>query len=41
MRRLDISARDIDIIVLSHGHWDHTTGMDGLVESCGARTCRY
>ncbi len=31
MRRLDISARDIDIIVLSHGHWDHTTGMDGLV----------
>ena len=31
MRRLEISARDIDIIVLSHGHWDHTTGMDGLV----------
>jgi 7,8-dihydropterin-6-yl-methyl-4-(beta-D-ribofuranosyl)aminobenzene 5'-phosphate synthase len=31
MRRLDISRRDIDIIVLSHGHWDHTTGMDGLV----------
>jgi 7,8-dihydropterin-6-yl-methyl-4-(beta-D-ribofuranosyl)aminobenzene 5'-phosphate synthase len=31
MRRLDISARDIDIIVLSHGHWDHTAGMDGLV----------
>ena len=31
MRRMEISARDIDIIVLSHGHWDHTTGMDGLV----------
>jgi 7,8-dihydropterin-6-yl-methyl-4-(beta-D-ribofuranosyl)aminobenzene 5'-phosphate synthase len=31
MRRLDISRGDIDIIVLSHGHWDHTTGMDGLV----------
>jgi 7,8-dihydropterin-6-yl-methyl-4-(beta-D-ribofuranosyl)aminobenzene 5'-phosphate synthase len=35
MRRLDISAHDIDIIVLSHGHWDHTTGMDGLVRELG------
>jgi 7,8-dihydropterin-6-yl-methyl-4-(beta-D-ribofuranosyl)aminobenzene 5'-phosphate synthase len=35
MRRLDISARDIDIVVLSHGHWDHTTGMDGLVAELG------
>ena len=26
MRRLELSPRDIDIIVLSHGHWDHTTG---------------
>src|SRR3954469_16470623 len=32
MRPLDISRGDIDIIVLSHGHWDHTTGMDGLVK---------
>jgi len=31
MRRMEISPRDIDIIVLSHGHWDHTTGMDGIV----------
>ena len=31
--------RDIDVIVLSHGHWDHTTGMDGLVAELGrART---
>jgi 7,8-dihydropterin-6-yl-methyl-4-(beta-D-ribofuranosyl)aminobenzene 5'-phosphate synthase len=35
MRRLEISARDIDVIVLSHGHWDHTTGMDGLVAELG------
>ena len=35
MRRLELSPGDIDIIVLSHGHWDHTTGMDGLV--AGAR----
>ena len=35
MRRLEISPHDIDIIVLSHGHWDHTTGMDGLVGELG------
>ncbi len=35
MRRLDMSPRDIDVIVLSHGHWDHTTGMDGLVGELG------
>lgn len=35
MRRLQLSPRDIDIIVLSHGHWDHTTGMDGLVGELG------
>jgi 7,8-dihydropterin-6-yl-methyl-4-(beta-D-ribofuranosyl)aminobenzene 5'-phosphate synthase len=35
MRRLELSPGDIDIIVLSHGHWDHTTGMDGLVRRLG------
>jgi 7,8-dihydropterin-6-yl-methyl-4-(beta-D-ribofuranosyl)aminobenzene 5'-phosphate synthase len=35
MRRLEISPRDVDIIVLSHGHWDHTTGMDGIVRELG------
>ena len=35
MRRLELSPRDLDIIVLSHGHWDHTTGMDGLVAELG------
>ena len=35
MRRLDLSPHDIDIIVLSHGHWDHTTGMHGLVGELG------
>jgi 7,8-dihydropterin-6-yl-methyl-4-(beta-D-ribofuranosyl)aminobenzene 5'-phosphate synthase len=37
MRRLELSPREIDIIVLSHGHWDHTTGMDGLVQELGKR----
>ncbi|HEY1277451.1 MAG TPA: MBL fold metallo-hydrolase [Thermoleophilaceae bacterium] len=35
MRRLELSPRDIDVIVLSHGHWDHTTGMHGLVGELG------
>ena len=35
MRRLGISPSDINIIVLSHGHWDHTTGMDGFVDEIG------
>lgn len=35
LRRLDLSPGDIDVIVLSHGHWDHTTGMDGLVRRLG------
>jgi 7,8-dihydropterin-6-yl-methyl-4-(beta-D-ribofuranosyl)aminobenzene 5'-phosphate synthase len=35
MRRLGLSPGDIDVIVLSHGHWDHTTGMDGIVRQLG------
>jgi 7,8-dihydropterin-6-yl-methyl-4-(beta-D-ribofuranosyl)aminobenzene 5'-phosphate synthase len=35
MRRLEISPHDIDIVVLSHGHWDHTTGMAGLIRALG------
>jgi 7,8-dihydropterin-6-yl-methyl-4-(beta-D-ribofuranosyl)aminobenzene 5'-phosphate synthase len=35
MRRLEIPAGEIDIVVLSHGHWDHTTGMHGLVKELG------
>jgi 7,8-dihydropterin-6-yl-methyl-4-(beta-D-ribofuranosyl)aminobenzene 5'-phosphate synthase len=35
MRRLDIAASDVEAIVLSHGHWDHVTGMEGLVRVLG------
>jgi 7,8-dihydropterin-6-yl-methyl-4-(beta-D-ribofuranosyl)aminobenzene 5'-phosphate synthase len=35
MRRLEIAPGDVDIVVLSHGHWDHTTGMDGFVHALG------
>ena len=26
-RKLDLSPGDLEMVVLSHGHWDHTTGM--------------
>ncbi len=35
MRRLSLSPKDIEAIVLSHGHFDHTVGMDGLVRTLG------
>jgi 7,8-dihydropterin-6-yl-methyl-4-(beta-D-ribofuranosyl)aminobenzene 5'-phosphate synthase len=35
MRRLDLSPSEIETIVLSHGHWDHITGMEGLVRTLG------
>lgn len=35
MRRLDLSPKDLEAIVLSHGHLDHTTGMNGLVRVLG------
>ena len=35
MRRLSVSPKGIEAIVLSHGHFDHTTGLDGLVRTLG------
>ena len=35
MRRLGLAPGDIELIVLSHGHWDHVTGMGGLVRALG------
>ncbi len=35
MRRLGIDPREIEVIVLSHGHWDHITGIEGLVRVLG------
>jgi 7,8-dihydropterin-6-yl-methyl-4-(beta-D-ribofuranosyl)aminobenzene 5'-phosphate synthase len=34
-RRLGLSPKDLEAIVLSHGHFDHTTGMDGLIRALG------
>lgn len=35
MRRLGVDAGDVEIVVLSHGHFDHTTGLDGFVRAVG------
>jgi 7,8-dihydropterin-6-yl-methyl-4-(beta-D-ribofuranosyl)aminobenzene 5'-phosphate synthase len=35
MRRLGIAADSIEAIVCSHGHFDHTTGLDGLMRTLG------
>jgi 7,8-dihydropterin-6-yl-methyl-4-(beta-D-ribofuranosyl)aminobenzene 5'-phosphate synthase len=35
MRRLELSPKDLETIVLSHGHFDHTVGLDGLVRALG------
>jgi 7,8-dihydropterin-6-yl-methyl-4-(beta-D-ribofuranosyl)aminobenzene 5'-phosphate synthase len=35
MRRLEIDPRDVEAVVLSHGHFDHTAGLDGLIRRLG------
>lgn len=35
LRRLGIDSDTIDVVACSHGHFDHTTGFAGLVESLG------
>jgi len=35
MRRLGLLPGDVELIVLSHGHWDHVTGMEGIVRAVG------
>ena len=35
MRRLGLDPASIEAIVCSHGHFDHTTGLDGLARAVG------
>jgi 7,8-dihydropterin-6-yl-methyl-4-(beta-D-ribofuranosyl)aminobenzene 5'-phosphate synthase len=35
MRRLEVDPSSIEAIVCSHGHFDHTTGIDGLIRAVG------
>src|SRR5205823_14420670 len=36
LRRLGRDAADIEVIVCSHGHFDHTTGLSGLINRLGS-----
>ena len=35
MRRLEVDPRDVEAVVLSHGHFDHTAGLDGMIRRLG------
>jgi len=35
MRRLAIDPGSVEAIICSHGHFDHTTGIDGMVRAVG------
>jgi len=35
MHRLDVDPTSIEAIICSHGHYDHTTGLDGLIRRLG------
>jgi len=35
LSRLDLDVAELEAIVLSHGHFDHTTGLSGLVRTLG------
>jgi len=36
MRMLDLYPKDAEAIVFSHGHFDHTVGIDGILNDLGA-----
>jgi Metallo-beta-lactamase superfamily len=35
MRRLEVDPSGIETIICSHGHFDHTAGLDGLIRQLG------
>ena len=35
LRKLGVDPGDVEVIVCSHGHFDHTTGLSGLVDVLG------
>ena len=36
LARLDLSPRELEAVVCSHGHFDHTTGISGLLDVLGS-----
>ena len=37
MRRLSLDPTEIEAVICSHGHFDHTTGLDALIQRLGRR----
>jgi 7,8-dihydropterin-6-yl-methyl-4-(beta-D-ribofuranosyl)aminobenzene 5'-phosphate synthase len=35
MRRMSLDPGDVEVVLLSHGHFDHTGGLDGFVRAVG------
>jgi len=35
MKKLGIDPKDIEIVVISHNHWDHTGGLNGFLKENG------
>ncbi|HVW34927.1 MAG TPA: MBL fold metallo-hydrolase [Acidimicrobiia bacterium] len=35
MRRMDIAPGDVEVVICSHGHFDHTMGLDGFARAVG------
>ena len=35
MQILELSAKDAEAIIFSHGHFDHTLGIDGILDELG------
>ena len=40
MRRLEVNPYGIEMIICSHGHFDHTAGLDGLIRRSGRSASR-
>ena len=37
LEKLEINPKDAEMIVLSHGHHDHTMGLDGFLKTLGRK----
>lgn len=37
MQRLGIDPGTVEVVAISHNHWDHTGGLDKLLPNCAAR----
>jgi len=41
MRMLGLAPKTVDEIFISHGHWDHTGGLSGILEAKGGKIKVY